>query len=202
MRDEDNIRELAGLGPEYIGFIFYEKSKRFVGEEFNPSVTDKVPEYIKKVGVFVNEDPGYVETVAHKFKLDLVQLHGTESAGYCRELAGLGIKIIKAFSLNARADFSATEAYTESCEYFLFDTDTPLFGGSGEKFNWSVLKKYTGNKPFFLSGGIGPGDTAAILSLHHHALAVLDLNSRFEVYPGHKDINLLKPFFNQIRESK
>ena len=199
MREEENISKLVGLEPDFIGFIFYEKSNRFAGDDFSPSITSVIPGEIMKVGVFVNASPEYVEQKIARYDLDFIQLHGGESIEYCCRFFDKGIKIIKAFSVDEDFDFSETNGYNNCCEYFMFDTKTPLFGGSGKKFNWSVLRRYTGNKPFFLSGGIGPDDSNNILEFRHELLFALDLNSRFEQLPGLKNIELLQPFFNQIR---
>ncbi len=201
MREKENIQRLIELNPDYIGFIFYEKSQRFVGENFDPSITEMIPDTIQKVGVFVNSPADYVLSKVKKYGLGYVQLHGTEDVKYCSELKNSGVKIIKMFSVDENFDFSVIDVFSKYCEYPLFDTKTPLFGGSGKKFNWNILKKYTCHKPFFLSGGIAPDDIKKILQLTHSALHALDINSKFELYPGKKDINLIQPFIQKIRNS-
>ena len=188
----DNIEEVADLGPDYAGFIFYEKSPRYVGIDFKMPVLDKT---IKKVGVFVNASTGEVKRRIDNYQLDLVQLHGTESPEYCRELKGAGAGIIKAFPMDERFDFRLLEDYERAADYFLFDTKTEAFGGSGKTFDWEILKKYTLEKSYFLSGGIGLDNVGEIAQIDMSKVHALDVNSRFELRPGLKDtqaIQLLK----------
>ena len=153
MRDAENISELIKLKPDYMGFIFYEKSKRFVSNF--PEI--EIPSEIKKVGVFVNETIDEVIEIAEEYELGAIQLHGNESPEYCEELKVLMIRdveIFKAFSVDDSFDFSITEAYQKMCDYLLFDTKGKEYGGNGVKFNWQVLDSYKGETPFLLSGGI------------------------------------------------
>jgi len=199
MRDRENIQALLELNPDYIGFIFYERSKRYVGEHFDPGITDLVPSNIERVGVFVDADPEHVNQKVHQHGLHYVQLHGKESPGYCKKLAKGGVRIIKAFSVDDEFSFGGMNEYNDSCRYFLFDTQTPLKGGSGEKFNWKVLDAYPHSKSFFLSGGIGPDDHRKIAELSHLNIHALDINSRFEIKPGYKNIDTIKKFIQKIR---
>ena len=201
MRDKENIDSLVDLKPDFIGFIFYDKSPRFVGEEFNPSISASVPNHIKKVGVFVNAETAYVIDKVKKYHLDFVQLHGRESAGYCKNLYDKNIGIIKAFGIDETFDFSTLKDYESCCEFYLFDTKVASYGGSGKKFDWKILEKYDFHKPFFLSGGIDIIVAEEILKLNNLNMITLDINSRFETTPGFKNIEMIKTFiekFNHI----
>jgi phosphoribosylanthranilate isomerase len=199
MREKENIRALIGLNPDYIGFIFHERSKRYVGELFDPDITDLVPEHIEKVGVFVDADPDYVDQKINQHKLHYAQLHGNESPEYCKKLTNRGIQIIKAFSVDDEFSFAGMNEYIGCCHYFLFDTRSHLAGGSGKKFNWKMLDSYTHSKSFFLSGGIGPDDHREVAGLSHLNIHALDINSRFEMKPGYKNIGIVKKFIEKIR---
>ncbi len=194
MRDADNICRLIQLPIDYIGFIFYTKSPRYVGEQIDRNILDLVPRHIKKTGVFVNEAKEKVLEIALKNQLQAVQLHGDESPEYLLFLKDRGIELIKAFRIAENFDFSKLENYSNICNYFLFDTQTAHFGGSGKKFDWQILENFTLDKPFFLSGGIGAEDKQHVLSFNHPALFAIDLNSKFEIEPGLKNIGLLKEF--------
>ena len=191
MRAPENIAALSDLAPDYMGFIFWENSKRFVN---NP--TPDLPASIKKTGVFVDASPAYITDMVKQHQLQAVQLHGEESPNFCQKLHALGLEIIKAFAVDASFDFSVLEAYETVCNYFLFDTKGPLPGGNGNRFDWSVLRNYPSAKPFFLSGGIGPGDQNAIASIINLnlPLCAIDINSQFEIEPGLKNIEIIKQF--------
>ena len=220
MRNAENISSLLGLKPDFVGFIFYDKSKRFV-KDFPPI---KFPSTIKKVGVFVNETIEEILNKVHTYKLDGIQLHGDESVEYCEELAKMvtersrsdkefknvisttlnhQIEIIKAFSVSDDFDFSTTEEYQDHCDYLLFDTKGKDYGGNGLKFNWEILQQYKGNTPYFLSGGIGLDDKNELVSFlrrpESYRCHVIDVNSRFEDSPGLKNIEKLKEFKNILR---
>jgi phosphoribosylanthranilate isomerase len=197
MRDAENISELIKLEPDYMGFIFYKKSKRFVTNF--PEV--KIPSKIKKVGVFVNETIDDVIEIVEKHQFEAVQLHGNESPEYCEELKVLlirDVEILKAFSVDDDFDFSNTEAYQKACNYFLFDTKGKDYGGNGVKFNWQVLDNYKGETPFLLSGGISKNDSKAILSFLRRQESKkcigVDINSGFEIEPALKNIEDIKEF--------
>lgn len=187
MRETENLRDLIALKPDYIGFIFYAPSPRFVEEL--PDV--EIPDGIQQVGVFVNAEIDYIEEKAKQFKLDLIQLHGDENPEFCKKLKDKGFTIIKAFGINDRFEFSITEHYKSVCDYFLFDTKGKQPGGNGVKFNWSLLNKYDNALPFFLSGGIDLNNTAFLKSLSKEKfnLHAIDVNSRFEISPALKDID-------------
>lgn len=186
MKYPDNIREVAALLPDYIGFIFYDKSERYF-----ESKIPKIPETVKKVGVFVDAKLEKILDKIRKYDLQLIQLHGTESPEYCQLLQCLNVKIIKVFSVDEAIDFGMISAYENCCDYFLFDTKGEKPGGNGRTFNWQLLEKYAGSKPIFLSGGIGLEDIPKIQKLNQPIYAI-DINSRFESKPGLKNVELLK----------
>ena len=190
MRDKENISGLLDLKPDYIGFIFYEQSKRFVADF--PQI--EIPSSVKKVGVFVNEIIEKIIEKVNKHKLDFVQLHGNETSEYCEKLAAKDIKIIKAFSVDENFDFSATKPFEKCVSLFLFDTKGNNYGGNGIKFNWELLQNYTGKTPFLLSGGISKNDAAEIKKMKHLAFLGIDINSGFELEPGLKNIKEIKEF--------
>lgn len=199
MKYQDNITQVAALQPDYLGFIFYEKSSRF----FN-GIIPELPKAIKKVGVFVDASLEFILDKIKTHQLDVIQLHGQETPMLCKELRILchserseeSIKIIKVFSIKDHFDFSALQPYENVCDYFLFDTKGELPGGNGYTFNWEILKNYPSTKPYFLSGGIGLNEVKGIKlflkqpeSKHCYAI---DINSKFEIQPGLKNIEALE----------
>ena len=191
MRYPDNINSLSALAPDYMGFIFWEHSKRFVSDE-----TPQLPQSIKKTGVFVDASMDYILDTIANHQLQALQLHGKESPDFCKKLKSKELEIIKAFSVGKSFEFSDLEAYDPVCDYFLFDTKGYLPGGNGTRFNWSLLRDYPATKPFFLSGGIGPKDQdgiASIINLNLPLYAV-DINSKFEDQPAFKNIEMIKQF--------
>jgi phosphoribosylanthranilate isomerase len=189
MRDSDNIKGLISVAPNYIGFIFYPKSKRYVGDNF---MMPQIPKSIKKVGVFVNETIDSLLQKVHKYELDYVQLHGDESVEYVEQVKINAVNIFKVFSLSDQMPLEWMREYESFVDYFLFDTKTPEYGGSGRKFEWSILKQYNLNKPFLLSGGIALEDIPIIKDLQLENLIGIDVNSKFEEYPGFKNLELVK----------
>ncbi len=197
MRDMDNISHLSGIGVRMMGFIFYDKSKRFIGLENRNALFNNVPKNVKKVGVFVNEPiEALIENASH-YHLDYVQLHGNESPDYCKEVQ-TKIKVIKAFRIDENFDFNLLEEF-QNCEYLLFDAKGKEYGGNGIKFDWSVLEKYKMETPFILSGGIKLEDADDILSIQHPKMAGIDINSGFEIEPGLKNIEKIKSFISLLR---
>ena len=192
MREADNIREVEALRPDWMGFIFWQRSKRCVKE-----FPGYMPVCAKRVGVFVDEAIERVRQTAYDYALDLIQLHGHESPEYAAQLREW--KVIKAFNIASAEDLEQTRAYENVADFFLFDTKGKAIGGNGEKFDWDVLEAYTGATPFLLSGGIGPDDAEKIRNFHHPKCLGIDLNSRFEIEPGLKDIHQLKEFIQIIR---
>lgn len=198
MRDPSNIDQVVNLKPDFMGFIFYPKSKRFVGDH-SVDLTKRVPRHIKKVGVFVNASIDHVTSKIKEHDLDFVQVHGGESVEYCQKLHNKGIKIIKVFSIDDSGEPLKLKNYAKVTDMFLFDTMTKDYGGSGQKFNWNILESMAIHKPFLLSGGIGPEDTALLNMLNHPFFYGVDLNSRFEDKPAQKNIEVLKAFIEKIR---
>lgn len=200
MKYPENIIDLSKLTIDYMGLIFYSKSPRYV-DGLDPETLDILPRDIEKVGVFVNANIGYITECVEKYKLNLVQLHGSESVDFCNEI-NKSIHTIKAFSISEVSDFEKTKEYEGKCDYFLFDTKTPQYGGSGLKFDWNMLNSYKGNTPFFLSGGISAEDTELIKKVRHPLLYALDLNSKFEIEAGLKNTVLLKRFIKDLKDEQ
>lgn len=213
MKYQDNIEQVAALQPDYLGFIFHEKSMRYLGENQIPNL----PDTIKKTGVFVDAELQEVIIKINLYQLQAVQLHGAESPEYCEDLkrfchfenktnlkqipAYAGItEIIKAFSIDKDFDFDSLKPYEAVCDYFLFDTKGKLPGGNGTTFDWTILKNYTLTKPFFLSGGIGLNEADSLLAFlgrpESKYCYAIDVNSKFEIEPGLKNIEILKKFIN------
>ncbi|MBS0011513.1 MAG: phosphoribosylanthranilate isomerase [Bacteroidales bacterium] len=202
LREKENIERISALEPDYIGLIFYRKSPRYAGDLLRPEDLDRVSDAIKKVGVFVNENIELLIDTVKKFKLDAVQLHGSETLDYCRSLKDENIEIIKAFFPESDTDFKLMKNYKGLCDYFLFDKRDSKGGGSGKKFNWEALKGYDMEKPYFLSGGIGPDDAGLISQIADKYLHAIDINSRFEIKPGLKDAGLVSEFINELKKRK
>ncbi len=196
MRDAENIREVERLGIDMMGFICWEGSPRYVRE---------VPAYLPdcpRVGVFVNPSPDYVLERTKAFGFNFIQLHGTESPEFCKAVREkTGCKVIKAISFNSEADLELANQYECAADIFIFDTKCATIGGSGQKFNWDILSSYRGELPFLLSGGIGPEDAEQLRQFHHEKCLGFDINSRFEVEPGIKDIEKIKQFITALRKS-
>ena len=195
MTDGDNIRAVETLGVDLMGFIFYPRSPRCVRR-----LPDYLPERARRVGVFV--EAGYDEIMRRRdaFGLEYVQLHGSESPELGRRLRAEGVRVIKAFGLDAdaRALPLPGGGWEDACDLYLFDTRTDSYGGSGQSFDWRVLDRYEGHLPFLLSGGISPEMKDEVKVIVHKAFAGVDLNSRFESSPGIKDISKLAVFLNGL----
>jgi phosphoribosylanthranilate isomerase len=183
LKYKENIMQIAALKPDMMGFIFYEGSERFVGEDFEMPL---IPFEIKKVGVFVNASATFIIDKINEHKLDLIQLHGNENPSFCEVLNHL-IPVIKAFGVDSNFDLKSTEAYKDCCDYFLFDTKTAEYGGSGKQFDWNLLAKYDNSVPFFLSGGLGPEEIDRLKEVDLKMYAI-DVNSKFETERGVKDV--------------
>jgi phosphoribosylanthranilate isomerase len=199
MRDPENLEQLVSLGPDYIGFIFYGPSKRFVGD-LDPELTKQIPAGIKATGVFVDESLEEVVRLSQRYDLKALQLHGKESPEYCMFLKQhlSDIEVIKAFGVNDQFTFGVLEAYRAVVDYFLFDTQTADHGGSGKTFDWTLLQNYQLQVPYFLSGGIGLEELQMIKAIADPRLHAVDVNSRFETAPAMKNIELLTTFKNQL----
>ncbi|TDO22641.1 phosphoribosylanthranilate isomerase [Pedobacter duraquae] len=195
MKNPDNIQALAEVEPDYMGFIFYKESKRYVGALVAEQVRH-LPKGIKTTGVFVNSDLQTIAGTIKDFGLRTIQLHGAETPELCESLKIQfpDIEVIKAFGIDEEFNFDLLHTYDNVVDYFLFDTKTPAHGGSGKSFNWEKLKQYSGEKPYFLSGGIGLEHLDEIKALNHPALYAIDINSKFELEPGLKNIAQIKTF--------
>ena len=191
MRDSGNIRQLLKLQPDYMGFIFYEKSKRFA-PELDAELLNDFSSETKKVGVFVNASLEEVKGKVDRYGLDLVQLHGDESVEYVGDLFAAGIRVIKVFSVGDSFDFEQLKPYKGLVDFFLFDTKGKERGGNGVTFDWELLKAYDQSVPFFLSGGIDNEYISALESLKGMNIHAIDVNSKYEISPGLKDIEELK----------
>ncbi|MCC9066527.1 phosphoribosylanthranilate isomerase [Flavobacterium piscisymbiosum] len=194
MKYPDNILEVGALLPDYMGFIFWEKSARY----FNGEIPELI-KTIKKVGVFVDQTHDEILGKVAKYNLQAVQLHGNESVEFLSELKKQlpkKIEIIKVFSADENFDFEIIKPFEAVCDYFMFDTKGKLPGGNGTTFDWTILKKYTSKKPFFLSGGIGINELKAIEEISKTNLPIyaVDINSKFEIEPGLKNKNLFSNF--------
>jgi phosphoribosylanthranilate isomerase len=199
MRDPENISGVAAAQPDFMGFIFYPESKRFVGADFSAKELESIPGSIKKVGVFVDELPEIVITTCRNMNLQVAQLHGNETPEYCRQIKHSGLTVFKALSVDETFDFDQLNSYSSVCDYFLFDTKGRSPGGNGRKFNWQLLGNYRLDVPFFLSGGVGPDDWEAVRCFEHPRWRGIDINSGFELAPALKDIEKVNQFIFKIK---
>lgn len=199
MAQPDNLRTVAALAPDFLGFIFYPKSRRFAGATLQPADASALPAGIQKVGVFVDEEPAVIQARVQEYGLNLVQLHGAETPETCAALQAVGIPVSKAFAVGETFDFSVLEAYVGNVTYFLFDTAGTQPGGNGIPFNWQLLEQYHLPVPYFLAGGLALEHAAELRNLSLPGLFALDLNSRFETEPGVKDAGRLGQLFHEIR---
>lgn len=187
MKHPENIQSLSKLDIDYMGFIFYQNSARYTS--YIPTVD--FPEAIQKVGVFVNATPDFIaEKVA--LGLDAIQLHGLESPSFCEMIKNMGLPLFKAFGISENFKWESLASYLDCVDYFLFDTKSNDYGGTGKVFEWSVLKDYSYQKPYFLSGGLSLDNIETSLKIQDERLIGLDLNSKFEISPGLKDIEQVK----------
>ena len=207
MKYVENIQQVADLQPDYLGFIFYEKSKRnFDG------IIPELPKSIKKTGVFVNAKIDEVVSKIKQYNLQAVQLHGDESVNYINELKScqknlkrVQVEVIKVFGIKDKFDFDVLKPYLDVVDYFLFDTKGKERGGNGITFDWKVLEKYPFTKPFFLSGGIGLDEVEGVLSFLRKQESkycyALDINSQFEIKAGLKSVENIEKFKKEIKIS-
>lgn len=192
------MREVIALPPDYAGFICYGKSPRYIGD-LSPENLKAIPNNIIKTGVFVNEDAEVINDLIEKMGFDAIQLHGSETPEFCLQYKRK-VKVLKAFGVDEAFDFEQLKPYVGKVDFFLFDTKTPVHGGSGKTFNWEILKNYTLDIPFFLSGGISPDNLDETKKIIHPQLYGVDLNSKFETAPGIKNIEKLRQAFNTIKQ--
>lgn len=194
----DQLKQLQDTGVDYAGMIFFEGSKRYAGEALKDEQEAIRKLAIKRVGVFVNTELKVIRQAIADYGLTAVQLHGDETDEFCLELMDK-VKVIKVFRIGGEVAIDTlTEPFLNVCHYFLFDTDTSSYGGSGKQFDWRVLQEAAIGKPFFLSGGIGPADTEKIKAFQHPYFYAVDVNSRFETEPGVKDMEKVKQFLNEL----
>lgn len=200
MKYPENIVSVAALKPDFLGFIFYDKSPRYFSNTL-PSI----PKNIKKVGVFVNASLESIEKSINVFSLDCIQLHGDETPAFCKQFRKLhpDLELWKVFSIDNSFTFKDTIPFENCVTHFLLDTKGEKKGGNGVKFNWDLLKSYTSKTPFILSGGIGLNDLKSIKSLLKKRLPLyaIDLNSKFELKPGEKDVEMLKAFIKGLKNN-
>ena len=201
MKETENITEISALQPDYLGFIFWEKSKR----NMTLDVIPELPETIKKVGVFVDASIQEIAAKINQYQLDVIQLHGNESVIFCRNVKKLGVEVIKVFSMNSNFNFSLVKEYVLAVDYFLFDTKGKLPGGNGVTFDWKILENYHCDTPYFLSGGIGTTEIDGLKEFLKSPAAkkcyAIDVNSRFEKKPGIKNKIKLQKFKKLLYEN-
>jgi phosphoribosylanthranilate isomerase len=198
MRDPDNIAEIARLKPDFMGFIFYEPSPRFVGG-LDPKALDVISGETKRVGVFVDATEQQIRKIAGKYKLDYVQLHGNESPEMCRSLRG-DFMVAKAFGITDSSDMAQSERYEGMCDLYVFDAKTSAYGGSGRRFDHSLLQAYRGATPYLLGGGISQDYAPGPQVIGDMLCAGFDINSRFETAPGIKDVAAVDRFIESVRK--
>ncbi len=195
-----NTAEVASLRPDYLGFIFYDRSPRFFDHEI-----PKLPSGIKRTGVFVDASLEDISEKIRQYNLDVIQLHGKESASYCAKLkASENIELWKVFSIKDVFDFEVLRPYEKIADMFLFDTKGKEKGGNGYTFDWGVLKNYPSKKPFVLSGGIGLEEIDALKEVLKTDLPIhaIDVNSKFENEPGLKNITDLQRFLKELNNTE
>lgn len=196
------LQQLEALNVDYAGLIFYKDSPRYMGDKLSGKEIKNADFDLKKVGVFVNPSYSDLLDAIEDYGLDIVQLHGNETPEMCQDLSE-DVEVIKAF----RIEDSTTnidklvEPYDAVCDYYLFDTAglKESFGGTGKQFDWSILNKAKIEKPFFLSGGIGPDDAAKVKAFRHPDFFAIDVNSKFETEPGVKDMAALLKFMQAFK---
>lgn len=197
----EQMVEAQNLGVDYLGMIFYEGSKRYVGDKLMDQKEAIRDLEMAKVGVFVNADTDTINRAIDDYGLSAVQLHGDETPEFCAALMPK-ISVIKAFRISDDTDIDALVApYNAACNYYLLDTAGVAYGGNGRQFDWNKLDDAVVSKLFFLSGGISPEDADRLSSFYHSFLYAVDINSRFETAPGVKDMALIETFVNSLKNS-
>jgi phosphoribosylanthranilate isomerase len=198
MREPKNVLEVASLELDYMGFIFYPKSPRFI-ESLNYTVMHLASlHYVEPIPVFADASVTSILHATEIYPFTIVQLHGHETPETCATLRENGLNVIKAISLSDSKDLEVTKLYRGCCDLFLFDTKSEVYGGSGNSYDWNILQEYDEDIPFFLSGGIGPKDAKKVLAFHHPRLFGIDINSQFEIKPALKDVRLIKSFIDRL----
>ena len=199
----EQVKALDDMGVDFAGFIFYPKSPRYMGNKISPEKMKQIKGHIAKVGVFVNMPFEELMRTVEDYRLDMVQLHGDETPFFCEKVANY-ITVTKAFRLSDHDPIDwITHPYHESTDMFMFDTMGAGYGGTGKKFDWNVLKEANMTKLFILSGGIEPGDEENIKKFAQEPMAEklfsIDINSRFEVTAGVKDMGRIKTFIENLK---
>jgi phosphoribosylanthranilate isomerase len=203
MTKPEQVEQLDEMGVEFAGFIFYPRSPRYVYKSMPANEIRKIKGKINKVGVFVNAEVDEVLRAVDQCGLYLVQLHGDESPKFCEKIADY-ISVIKVFRISEADNIEwKIREYYDVADMFMFDTEGAGYGGTGKRFNWELLKGLNIRKPFFLSGGIGPDDVENINAFKNDVVAkdlfALDVNSKFEITPGIKDMNMVKQFVERVK---
>ncbi|TGE18279.1 phosphoribosylanthranilate isomerase [Hymenobacter elongatus] len=199
MKYAGNIADVAGLEPDFMGFIFHAGSSRFVGEELDETLLQRLPPELKKVGVFVDAPLDYITRQVARYGLSLAQLHGHETPEQCAAVQAAGVPVIKAFGVGSTFSLAQLSAYAPYCAYFLFDTKGPQPGGNGTTFDWELLRDYSLPVPYLLAGGLNLESAASLLALDLPGLYGVDLNSRFETAAAVKSVERLRPMVRQLR---
>jgi len=197
------LQQLEALNIDYAGLIFYKDSPRYMGDKITGKQVKDADFDIKKVGVFVNPSYSDLLDAIDEYSLDIVQLHGNETPEMCEELSA-EVEVIKAFRIAGDQSIDIDEMvmpYDAACDFYLFDTAglKESFGGTGQQFDWSILKKAKIEKPFFLSGGIGPDDAQKVKAFKHPDFFAIDVNSKFEMAPGLKDMAAILKFLQGFK---
>ena len=196
------LQQLDGLEVAFAGLVFYKKSLRYVGDKISPEELGDSDLDIKKVGVFANAEFDVIMETVEDYGLDVVQLHGDETPYLCEQISN-EIETIKVFRIDDKTDTlmdSILKDYDDVCDYYLFDTAAKNgFGGTGKKFDWKQIAESKIEKPFFLSGGIGPDDAMLVKKFKHPDYYGVDINSRFEKEPGIKDMAMVLQFIHSLK---
>ncbi len=195
----EDILNLITMKIDRLGFIFYHKSKRYVYGKLIEDGLKEIPKHIKKTGVFVNAEIAEIENIIDQYHLDSIQLHGDESPEFCRHFKNT-VEVIKTISIKDKSSFETAKMYKDACDLFLFDTQSENYGGTGKTFDWQWLEAYTLDKPFYLSGGISLENCKEIKKIKHKQLIGIDVNSKFEIRPGIKDIDKIKQLIDLIND--
>ena len=197
----EDIMELIPMNVSRLGFIFYHMSKRYVYAKLIEDGLKAIPKHIKKTGVFVNAETAEIEQIIDQYLLDSIQLHGDESPEFCNHFRTKA-EVIKTISIKDKSSFETAKLYQNACDLFLFDTQSENYGGTGKTFEWQWLEEFTLDKPFFLSGGISLENFEEIKKIKHEKLIGIDINSKFEIRPGIKDIEKIKQLIYLLNDSK
>jgi phosphoribosylanthranilate isomerase len=196
LTDPQNIKEIIELAPDMVGFIFYPSSERNIQDD---NASKDIPHSIQKVGVFVDADQSTIETMIKKHQLNAIQLYHQDISPF--QHLRSNVTFIKAISIRTEADLDQTQLYEQQCDFFLFDTKGEKAGGNGIKFDWRILTSYAGEIPFILSGGIDISDVKHIKAIKHKKIYGIDINSKFEIKPGSKNIQKIKQFKKELYEN-